>query len=129
LTLNLNAQEVQRGDRSAMTEEEKLEKRTNRLNKMADRLEMSDVQRERFIPAQLDFRAEAKSIKKSGLEKEERKAQMKALATDHKNYLASFLSAEQMTKIEKRLMKRKGKRKAKRGGKMRGKRSLKGISQ
>ena len=125
MTLNLNAQDIQRAERPVKTEQEKLEKRTNRLNKMADRLEMTATQRERFIPAQLDFMAEAKAIKKSGLEKEERKAQMNALATDHKNYLSSFLSADQMTKIERRLMKRKGKR----GGKKKGKRSKRAIAQ
>jgi hypothetical protein len=38
---------------------------------------------------------------------------MTTLATDYKNHLSTFLAQDQVSKIEKRLMKKKGKRKGK----------------
>ncbi len=128
LTLNLAAQDLSRADKSNRTDEEKLEKRMERLNRIADKLEMTDVQRDQFIPAQLEFGETLRTIRKSGLEEADRKEQVKALSTEHRDNLATFLSPEQMTKIEKRLMKIRDKRKGNKEGK-RGKRGKRGASE
>ena len=115
MTFTLGAQDVIRTAEVEKKEAKKQEHRMKRLEKMADKLEMSVSQRDQFMIAQAEFNTAAKAIKDSEVEKKEKKAQLKALATEHKTRLSTFLSEEQVTKIEKRLMKKKGKHKTKKG--------------
>jgi len=129
VSFSLNAQESKRSDRAKSSIEkdktvDRAERMEARLNKQADRLEMDAAQRAKYIPAQMEFMKEMRAIRKGTLEPTERKARAQELKTTHKNYLGSFLNAEQMGQIEKRHKRKKGKGKKGNGKKFKGQREI-----
>ncbi len=126
LVFNLQAQII---DGSARSEKvvkknqsvDKVAKMEKRMHRLADKVEMDEDQRARFVPAQIEYIEQMRDLRHSKIDREERKTQMRDLKTEHRNYLSSFLSDEQMTKMREMKKKKRQKRmykKNKKGKKM-----------
>ncbi len=118
LSFNMNAQNSRANSKANTVKTDKIadktEKMEKRANKLADKVEMNDDQRARFVVAHVEYSKAVKATRKTKVGKAVKKAQLKELRADHTANLNSFLSDDQMASLkqiakEKRNMK-KGKK-------------------